>query len=484
MKPEDEKMEVNQTAETVENDGTAATSSVEEQVADATTQEGVKEEQSDVAVENEEDYFAEREPDKRRKRIRRKDMTPEQRRRRRITDLIITGTVFGVVLLFFAICALCSFVGYTGNFDYIATIQAVDYDSPYELGYYEELGYYTFTATDDSDFRVLQLTDIHIGAGAFSAKKDRWAIEAVSTVVSRVKPDLVIVTGDIAYPVPFQAGTFNNMREAEMFATMMEQLGVYWTIAFGNHDTEIYSLYDRKDISDFYSQDKWEHCLFRSGPENLPGFGNDMIVVKDKAGKVIQSLVTIDSHSYTDGDYFGIAWKYDNIKQEQIDWYAQEVDKLTEYNVAKGFIENPEVKNLVFFHIALTEYGKYWDEYKNNGHNDTDTVHYLYGKAGESGEKSFPGVDDCMLFETMLEHNGQGTFCGHDHYNTYAIEITAENGKKIRLTYGMSIDYLAYVGIADKIEQRGGTEIKISQADGSFVARHRPYVEETVSEWY
>ena len=158
MKPEDEKMEVNQTADAVENDGTAATSSVEEQVADATTQEGVKEEQSDVAVENEEDYFVEREPDKRRKHIRRKDMTPEQRRRRRITDLIITGTVFGVVLLFFAICALCSFVGYTGNFDYIATIQAVDYDSPYELGYDEELGYYTFTATDDSDFRVLRAT--------------------------------------------------------------------------------------------------------------------------------------------------------------------------------------------------------------------------------------------------------------------------------------------------------------------------------------
>ena len=140
-------------------------------------------------------------------------MTPEQRRRRTIRDLIITGTVCGLVLVFFAICALCSWVGYTGNFDYIATVEAVDYDSPFTLVDAEEskTGYYEFVASSESDeFRVLQLTDVHIGAGAFSAQKDRWALEAVSTLVHRVKPDLVIVTGDMAYPVPFQAGTFDN----------------------------------------------------------------------------------------------------------------------------------------------------------------------------------------------------------------------------------------------------------------------------------
>ena len=51
-----------------------------------------------------------------------------------------------------------------------------------------------------------------------------------------------------------------------------------------------------------------------------------------------------------------------------------------------------QVKNLVFFHIPLTEYGVYWNEYKNNGHEDTANVHYVQGKAGESGEKSFPGA--------------------------------------------------------------------------------------------
>lgn len=504
MRPEDEKRDVagqENEAQAAENaaESTAAETSAEESADERAFEEGMAEaDETASAPESEEEYFSEKKPEKRRKRVRLKDMTPEQRRRYNIRAIVITSVVCGLVLVFFAICALCSWVGYTGNFDYIATIEAIDYDSPFTLIEPEDskTGYYEFVADSAEDsFRVLHLTDVHIGAGAFSAEKDRWAIEAVSETVNRVKPDLVIVTGDMAYPVPFQAGTFNNKREAEMFASMMERLGVYWTITFGNHDTEIYSLYDRDDIAaEVYSDPKWEHCLFREGPTDIAGKGNDVIVVRhptadgveivDAASyaanvgstKISQALVTIDSHSYTDGDYFGIAWKYDNIHQDQINWYAREMDRLTEMNGGE------QVKNLVFFHIPLTEYGVYWNEYKDNGHEDTANVHYVQGKAGESGEKSFPGVDDCQMFETMLMHGGQGTFCGHDHYNTFAIDVKATTKDAdgndvtgvIRLSYGMSIDYLAYVGIASDIEQRGGQEIRID-ADGGFATRHWAY---------
>lgn len=504
MRPEDEKRDVagqENEAQAAENaaESTAAETSAEESADERAFEEGMAEaDETASAPESEEEYFSEKKPEKRRKRVRLKDMTPEQRRRYNIRAIVITSVVCGLVLVFFGICALCSWVGYTGNFDYIATIEAIDYDSPFTLIEPEDsdTGYYEFVAESEKDsFRVLHLTDVHIGAGAFSAEKDRWAIEAVSETVRRVEPDLVIVTGDMAYPVPFQAGTFNNKREAEMFASMMERLGVYWTITFGNHDTEIYSLYDRDDIAaEVYSDPKWEHCLFREGPTDIAGKGNDVIVVRhptadgveivDAASyeanvgstKISQALVTIDSHSYTDGDYFGIAWKYDNIHQDQIDWYAREMDRLT------GMNGGEQVKNLVFFHIPLTEYGVYWNEYKDNGHNDTANVHKVHGQAGESGEKSFPGVDDCLTFETMLTHGGQGTFCGHDHYNTFAIDVKATTKDAdgndvtgvIRLSYGMSIDYLAYVGIASDIEQRGGQEIRID-ADGGFATRHWAY---------
>ena len=49
-----------------------------------------------------------------------------------------------------------------------------------------------------------------------------------------------------------------------------------------------------------------------------------------------------------------------------------------------------------------------------------------------------------------------GVFCGHDHYNNYSIEY-----KGIRLTYGMSIDYLAMPGISRRTEQRGAELITL-----------------------
>ena len=49
-----------------------------------------------------------------------------------------------------------------------------------------------------------------------------------------------------------------------------------------------------------------------------------------------------------------------------------------------------------------------------------------------------------------------GFFCGHDHYNNASIEY-----RGIRLTYGMSIDYLAMPGIEQESKQRGGELITI-----------------------
>lgn len=45
-------------------------------------------------------------------------------------------------------------------------------------------------------------------------------------------------------------------------------------------------------------------------------------------------------------------------------------------------------------------------------------------------------------------------FCGHDHLNNLSVVY-----KGIRMTYGMSIDYLGYKGILKRHTQRGGTLI-------------------------
>ena len=85
-------------------------------------------------------------------------------------------------------------------------------------------------------FRILQLTDIHIGGGLLSRKKDGLALDAVRKIVRASHADLVVVTGDMVYPLFMYSGTSNNLKASKKFGECMDSLGVPWTFTFGNHD--------------------------------------------------------------------------------------------------------------------------------------------------------------------------------------------------------------------------------------------------------
>lgn len=372
-----------------------------------------------------------------------------------------------IIALLAGILASISAVGLKSNKSFVSSIKAVEYDNQLKP-FIDDDGYYTFV-TDD-DFSVMQLTDIHIGGGFLSIKKDNMALNSVAAMIIAEKPDFVVVTGDITYPVPFQAGTFNNRLSAKLFADLMEQLGVYWCPVFGNHDTEAYSFYNREQISDVYGSDEYEHCLFQAGPDDVDGYGNSIIKVENSKGEITQGLVMLDSHSYVDGDYFGALWKYDTIHENQVQWYEQELKKLQQDN------NGAMPKSLAFFHIALPEYKDAWYEYRDNGYNDTDNVKYVYGKAGEKGVVVYPSEYNYGFFDKMLELGStQGTFCGHDHLNNFAV-----NYKGIQLAYSYTIDYLAYTGIMKYGLQRGCTIINV-KPDGSFESHIENYYQDKYS---
>lgn len=374
----------------------------------------------------------------------------------------ITGIVFICLIAVILICSLVGCIGNGANVKFIKGLKAVEADEPLAAPVIDdETGYWTFTC--DRDFRVLQLTDVHIGGGFLSLGKDNKAINAVYDMVSYAKPDLVIVTGDMAFPVPFSSGSFNNMTPTKIFAQLMEQMGVYWAFGYGNHDTEVYSYYTREEISEYYLNAGFKYCLFQRGPENVDGEGNYVINVKNSSGIITQSLFILDSHSYSKGFFRD----YDNLHQNQVDWYESEVNRLTEINKSHGATD--VIKSLMFFHIPLVEYKTAYDEYKNNGYANTDNVRYIYGIAGEPDELICCGVNQDNMFEKILElKSTQGVFVGHDHLNNFSLKYNGGSGDYyVRLTYGLSIDYLAYFGIAKKTAQRGGTIITISP-DATF----------------
>lgn len=372
----------------------------------------------------------------------------------------IIGIILLVIVLLIGILAgaiaITNSVSLKSSNNFVSTIAEAGYENQLTPTL-EDDGYYSFKT--DGQFKVMQLTDVHIGAGFLSTKKDSMALTAVARMISEEKPDLVVVTGDIAFPVPYIAGTLNNKNAAKLFAQTMENLGVYWCMTYGNHDTEAYSYFDRADISEVYeNKEQYPHCLFQTGPEDVDGYGNYIINIRNSTGEITQSLIMLDSHSYIDNDYFGILWKYDCVHKNQIEWYNKQLDMLTEENA--GITP----KSLAFMHIPILELQEAYYEYRDNDFKDTDKVQYLYGKAGESGDVIvYSSKYNNGLFDAFKKSDStKGVFFGHDHLNSFSIMYDG-----IRLSYGHSIDYLAYSGIYKYGAQRGCNIIELEQ-DGSF----------------
>jgi predicted MPP superfamily phosphohydrolase len=332
----------------------------------------------------------------------------------------------------------------------------------------DENGYWYFTT--DGDFKVMHLTDIHIGGGFLSKDVDEKALNAVATMVTKEKPDLVIATGDIAFPVPYTAGTFNNYSGASAFANLMESLGVYWSVTFGNHDSEAYSYFDREAVAEFYENEEYKYCLFSAGPEDVDGYGNHVIEVKNSSGIITQAMVLIDSQAYVNDTIIeSIKGTYDNIHENQVEWYETEINRMNAENKAL----NKDAETVVthaFFHIPLVEMNDAWTEFSENGFKDTENFKYVDGIIAEGGRKIYCGLGEDELFEKMLELGStKAMYNGHDHVNSTTFQY-----KGITFSYGYSVDYFAYSGIDKLGSQRGNTMITC-KPDATFIIEKYNY---------
>lgn len=318
----------------------------------------------------------------------------------------------------------------------------------------DENGNWYFTT--DEDFKIMHITDIHIGGGFMSKDVDEKALNAIAAMVTREKPDLVIASGDIVFPVPYRAGTFNNNSGIKAFANLMEKLGVYWDVTFGNHDAEFYSYFDRETVAELYENEEYKYCLFQAGPEDVDGYGNHTIEVKNSKGLITQAIILIDSQAYIKDNNIieSLKGTYDNIHPNQVEWYETEILRMNAEN-EKISKESVPVKSLAFFHIPLVEMDDAWTEFRENGYKDTENFKYVEGIIGELGRQVCCGYGEDDLFEKMLELGStKAMFNGHDHVNNTTFEY-----KGIQFSYGYSIDYFAYSGIDKLGSQRGCTMI-------------------------
>ncbi len=331
---------------------------------------------------------------------------------------------------------------------YINSVPVVQHNT-HKISYDEETGIYTITKTTD-DFKILHLTDIHIGGSLYSYQKDLKALRACFAEIEHTNPDFVIVTGDMCFPMGIMSMSLNNSAPVQQFAAFMRNTGIPWAFTYGNHDTESMSTLNKRELSEVYMSLSYKtsaNLLYPYVQPDITGRNNQLIEIHNSDGSLNTGLFLIDSNAYTDDGLNA----YDFIHDDQVNWYADEVERM---NKEAGHTVN----SLLFFHIPLQEYKTATELYLEGS---DEVKHYFGENPGDHGgiTNDFVCCSEypSKLFDTAVELGSTtGMFCGHDHYNNASLEY-----KGIRLTYGMSIDYLAMPGIANETKQRGAELITL-----------------------
>jgi hypothetical protein len=125
------------------------------------------------------------------------------------------------------------------------------------------------------------------------------------------------------------------------------------------------------------------------------------------------------------------------------------------------------MSSLMFFHIPVVEVKTAYDQYIANGRELGDGINSFTGHDGEQDEVVYPSDKPSNLFDRVKElGNTKAMFFGHDHFNNFVMDYQG-----VILSYGHSIDYIAYGDIGTKGYQRGCTVITVTP-DGEFDETH------------
>ena len=310
---------------------------------------------------------------------------------------------------------------------------------------------------DDSPWKVLQFTDMHLSQMEQSTNK---TIDHFIDALNTEKPDFVAVTGDIIT----RKGARPRMKQ---FAEIFERMGIYWGYVLGNHegDSDPYTV-SRKEIINSFSS--YSHCLVQNdvkktaSGEEVWGLGNFVVNLLGADYSLSQTLIFMDSGnriSEEDAKKYGVnEGCYDCLKESQMTWYKEQVEKAIAAHS----------KTMLFIHIPLVEqsYVKFLktDEKLDEGWHYAQNSELTVGgkvvgqtevkdgwnliEGTASYEKCYCSEYNNGMYDLMksLRPGVSGLFCGHDHINNSVLyeNYDAATEQPIFLCYGQSSGLQGY----------------------------------------
>lgn len=276
----------------------------------------------------------------------------------------------------------------------------------------------TLKKTPEKPFLVLNFSDPQLGDGEWAeGHRNRRILETtVKTLIERVKPDLITVSGDLSW-----AG---NDHAYDMLADFLDSFEIPWAPVWGNHDNQ--GGADCIDaVADRYLGHKY--CVYEKGDPAI-GNGNYVIAVEEN-GTLVSAILMMDSHDrmpYTDADgNEQMAWA--RLTEPQIEWYREQIKALHE----RGCDDTSIIMHIPFYayrHAAQAAYRDYSEEARkqltpetavpgadcwNPGYEASLGVQY----EGVCSYEYDDGVFDAVLELGSTKH----VIVGHDHINNWII---------------------------------------------------------------
>lgn len=248
--------------------------------------------------------------------------------------------------------------------------------------------------TTDS-FKVMQVTDLHLSYGFDS--NDRKTFKKLSKYIDDEKPDLIVVTGDVAM-------TIYTKTVIKKMIKFFESKKIPWTITIGNHERDFTSIIS---VVNLLMNSKTNYLRFHYGPNPSADFGYSNFKVQiTKNNNQFLNIYLMDSKDLRRDGEKGEN-QYDYFSNEQVSWFNDN-------------LSNDTVKSLAFMHMPIVQYENY---------------------EGIPNETIWPQGKDTGFFDAILNNDKKtvGIFAGHDHTNNFSFYY-----KDILLAYGISTGYNAY----------------------------------------
>lgn len=310
----------------------------------------------------------------------------------------------------------------------------------------EDDGFFAIKNPSGKPIRILQLSDLHIGGGYLSRHEDRQVFKTIYEMVKKSRPDLIVLTGDLACSKINISLSRNNKNSIVQLVMLLEKIGIPYAVTFGNKDSEWYATHSRDKLRKYLM--KQSHCLMAWDGEEITGSSNYLIKIRDGKDNLTSVLYFMDTNSYI---YSGFGRKkYDSVHDDQTEWYERQVQRL------KGADGNI-VPSCMFMHMPLPEYNEAWKDYMSG----RNTVEFVRGKVCES--ISCPKLKSKMFDSAVRLGSTKAICCGHDHLNNFTMIY-----KGIKLVCGKSLDYILY---GKNISgHRGGTMVYIT-SDGQIYTK-------------